>query len=46
MVKKQGAYLITTPKGRYLFLRLQKEFYIGMDNIREQSRATLNDEDM
>lgn len=46
MVRKQDDWLVSTQRGRYLFLRLQKGFYIGMDNIREQSRAALSDEDM
>ena len=32
----------TTPFGKYLLLVLMKEFYIGMDFVRETSRMRLN----
>ena len=37
--------LTTTRFGNYLFLRLMKEFYIGMDFVREVSRKDLTKED-
>ena len=35
----------TTSFGNYFFLTLMKEFYIGMDYIRETSRSSLNKKD-
>ena len=43
--KKGNAYY-PTEKGKYLFMSMMKEFYIGMDRVREESRAMLNEEDM
>ncbi|TLD84547.1 coproporphyrinogen III oxidase family protein [Helicobacter sp. MIT 11-5569] len=43
--KKNNAYY-PTQKGKYLFLSMMKEFYIGMDRVREESRAMLKEEDM
>lgn len=43
--KKNNAYY-PTQKGKYLFLSMMKEFYIGMDQVREESRAMLSEEDM
>ena len=43
---EEGAHLKPTQKGRYLFLDMMKEFYIGMDNVRTLSRARLKEEDM
>lgn len=43
--KKEGDYYPTT-QGKYLFLSMMKEFYIGMDRVREESRAMLKEEDM
>lgn len=37
--------LETTCFGNYLFLRLMKEFYIGMDYVRERSKKDLHKED-
>ncbi len=37
--------LKTTLFGNYLFMRLMKEFYIGMDFVRESSRKDLKKED-
>lgn len=37
--------LKTTLFGNYLFMRLMKEFYIGMDFVRESSRKDLTKED-
>ncbi|TLD85703.1 coproporphyrinogen III oxidase family protein [Helicobacter sp. MIT 05-5294] len=45
IIKKGNAYYPTN-KGKYLFLSMMKEFYIGMDRVREESRAMLNAEDM
>ncbi len=39
---QEGDSLTLTRKGRYLFVSLMKEFYIGMDYIRESSRALLD----
>jgi coproporphyrinogen III oxidase-like Fe-S oxidoreductase len=39
IVKKD--YIQTTPFGKYLLLVLMKEFYIGMDYVRETSRLRL-----
>jgi coproporphyrinogen III oxidase-like Fe-S oxidoreductase len=44
-IKQEGSHLLTTHKGRYVFVSLMKEFYIGMDYIRESSRALLKKED-
>lgn len=43
---KQGNVYYPTQKGKYLFLSMMKEFYIGMDRVREESRAILKEEDM
>lgn len=43
---KQGNAYYPTQKGKYLFLSMMKEFYIGMDRVREESRAMLKEEDM
>jgi menaquinone C8-methyltransferase len=46
MIKEQNGYLVSTYSGMYLFTSLMKEFYIGMDYVRESSRAALNEEDI
>lgn len=43
-ILKKGSFE-TTPFGKYLFLILMKEFYIGMDFVRESSRSILTKED-
>lgn len=45
-IYKKGADYYPTPQGKYLFLSMMKEFYIGMDRVREESRAMLKEEDM
>lgn len=40
-VKQTNSHLLTTRKGRYAFVSLMKEFYIGMDYVRESSRSAL-----
>ncbi len=41
-IYKEGGFYYPTAKGRYLALAMMKEFYIGMDAVRAQSRAMLN----
>lgn len=43
--KKDSSYFPTL-QGKYLFMSMMKEFYIGMDKVREESRAMLKEEDM
>lgn len=43
-ILRKGSYE-TTPFGKYFFLTLMKEFYIGMDYVRETSREKLTKED-
>ncbi|WP_416860972.1 coproporphyrinogen III oxidase family protein [Helicobacter ganmani] len=45
-IVKKGTSYYPTQKGKYLFLSMMKEFYIGMDCVREESRAMLQEEDM
>ena len=45
-IYKKGADYYPTAQGKYLFLSMMKEFYIGMDRVREESRAMLKEEDM
>lgn len=45
ITEKEGI-IYPTFKGKYLFLSMMKEFYIGMDTVREESRARLKPEDM
>lgn len=45
-VRFEGDLILPTKRGQYLFLDMMKEFYIGMDHIRELSRARLKSEDM
>lgn len=45
-IYKEGSMYYPTKKGKYLFLSMMKEFYIGMDRVREESRAQLKEEDM
>lgn len=45
-IYKQGDSYFPTMQGKYLFLSMMKEFYIGMDRVREESRAALKEEDM
>ena len=45
-IYKQGRDYYPTTQGKYLFLSMMKEFYIGMDRVREESRAMLKEEDM
>lgn len=45
-IYKQGQDYCPTTQGKYLFLSMMKEFYIGMDKVREESRAMLKEEDM
>lgn len=45
-IYKQGQDYYPTQQGKYLFLSMMKEFYIGMDRVREESRAMLKEEDM
>ncbi|WP_121763332.1 coproporphyrinogen III oxidase family protein [Helicobacter burdigaliensis] len=45
-IYKQGGDYYPTKEGKYLFLSMMKEFYIGMDKVREESRAMLKEEDM
>ncbi len=40
-VTQADSLLLTTDKGRYAFVSLMKEFYMGMDYVRESSRAAL-----
>lgn len=42
----QNGAFYPTRQGRYCFLSMMKAFYIGMDSVREQSRAMLKEEDM
>lgn len=46
MVYERDGVLYPTFKGKYLFLSMMKEFYIGMDMVREESRARLVAEDI
>jgi len=41
-IQEQNGYLVATRSGMYLFVSLMKEFYIGMDYVRESSRALLD----
>lgn len=43
-VSEKKGMVITTPLGDYLFINAMKEFYIGMDKIREKMRLDINDE--
>lgn len=43
---KKGNVYYPTEKGKYLLISMMKEFYIGMDYVREESRKMLNEEDM
>ncbi len=45
-IDKKGEDYYPTTQGKYLFLSMMKEFYIGMDRVREESRAMLKEEDM
>lgn len=45
-IREKEGVLYPTLKGKYLFLSMMKEFYIGMDTVREESRARLSPEDM
>ncbi|MGP1581062.1 MAG: coproporphyrinogen III oxidase family protein [Wolinella sp.] len=46
MIEESKGIIRPTFKGKYLFLSMMKEFYIGMDTVREESRARLSTEDM
>lgn len=41
--KKSAKFLAPSKFGKYLFVSLLKEFYIGMDNVRSTARAELSD---
>ena len=45
-IYKEGENFYPTRQGKYLFMSMMKEFYIGMDKVREESRARLKEEDM
>ena len=45
-IYKKDNNFYPTEQGKYLFLSMMKEFYIGMDKIREESRAALKECDM
>ncbi|MDR2080630.1 MAG: coproporphyrinogen III oxidase family protein [Campylobacteraceae bacterium] len=42
-VKEKDKMIVTTPFGDYLFMNAMKEFYIGMDKIREKMRLGMSD---
>lgn len=46
MIEEERGVIRPTFRGKYLFLSMMKEFYIGMDTVREESRAKLSSEDM
>ncbi|MCD8477313.1 MAG: hypothetical protein LRY68_04910 [Sulfurospirillum sp.] len=41
-IKENKESLVTTEFGDYLFLVLMKEFYMGMDRIRNEARKNLS----
>jgi hypothetical protein len=34
-----------TPKGRYLMVAMMREFFVGVNNVRDQARAALTSEE-
>jgi coproporphyrinogen III oxidase-like Fe-S oxidoreductase len=51
-LKAAGAYayededkILLTAKGRYLMVALMREFFVGVNNVRDQARATLDGEE-
>lgn len=45
-IREDHGHIHTTEFGSYLFLMLMKEFYMGMDHIRESERAKIKDLDL
>jgi putative heme iron utilization protein len=39
--RDDGDVLTLTPKGRYLLVAMMREFFVGVNNVRDQARAAL-----
>ena len=44
-VKKYDEEITLTPKGRYLMVVMMRQFFIGVNNLRDQARAALPGEE-